>query len=149
MSDYQRKTLAPLADVGSPAPLPQDLFGLTDASLADVEAAIGTPAATQLGYLNTGFFPVVVPAPIPPQAVTQVQYRLAADDLGHLADLTDAATNLGGDHLIRWQTQVVLQPTDQWLIDIAITEAGLTQAEYDAIFAAALAQQDTLRNLLI
>lgn len=146
MADYQRKTLVPLADVGPPGPLPGDLEGLADTSLADIELAVGTPAATELGYLNTGFFPVG--APVPPAAVTQVQYRLAAESLGFLLTLDAAATTAGGDTEIRWLNTVVLLPTDAWLITLVTVDAGLTMGDFTAIFAAAEGFPDALRTAL-
>lgn len=51
--DYQRKRLADSQPVGSPGPVPADLQGLSDASLADLN---WTDAF--LGYQGQGFFPV-------------------------------------------------------------------------------------------
>ena len=61
---YQRKTL-PSTLMGDPAPLPAELVGLSDASLADLSAAV-PDAAEQLGYAGQGFFPFTPPAPEPP-----------------------------------------------------------------------------------
>src|SRR3954462_6404643 len=110
---YQRKTLVPLADVGLPGNLPPDLDGLADSSLADIETAVGVAAATQLGYLNTGFF--LVPTPPIETSVTQVQYRLGADSLGHLTLLAGSASAAGGEIEIRWDSQVVIAPGEAWL----------------------------------
>lgn len=145
---YQRVELIPPLDVGDPGPLPVDLQGLDDASLADVTAAVGVDAATQLGYLNTGFLPVEVPSPPSDQAVTQVQYRLGADSLGHLTLLESSAATAGGDIAIRWGSQVVIEPGEAWLNQLVLVEAGLTQLDYDAIFAAARGEPDPLRNAL-
>jgi len=60
---YQRKTL-PSTNMGNPAPLPAELVGLSDASLADLTAALGV-AAGELGFDGQGFFPVTPPPPEP------------------------------------------------------------------------------------
>jgi hypothetical protein len=66
---YQRKTL-PDTLMGAPAPLPAELVGLSDASLADLSAAV-PEAAQELGYAGQGFFPVV-PDPPPPPVVDEL-----------------------------------------------------------------------------
>jgi hypothetical protein len=60
---YQRKTL-PSTLMGDPAPLPAALVGLSDASLADLSAALGV-AAGELGFDGQGFFPFTPPPPEP------------------------------------------------------------------------------------
>jgi len=64
MTLYQRKTL-PSILMGVPAPLPAELVGLSDASLADLSAAV-PEAAQELGYAGQGFFPVEPDPPTPP-----------------------------------------------------------------------------------
>ncbi|MCA3505093.1 MAG: hypothetical protein IOD05_17940 [Rhodobacter sp.] len=66
---YQRKTL-PSTLIGDPAPLPAELVGLSDASLADLSAAV-PEAAQELGYAGQGFFPVQ-PDPPPPPVVDEL-----------------------------------------------------------------------------
>jgi hypothetical protein len=61
---YQRKTL-PSTNMGDPAPLPAALVGLSDASLADLSAALGV-AAGELGFDGQGFFPFTPEPPAPP-----------------------------------------------------------------------------------
>ena len=61
---YQRKTL-PSTNMGDPAPLPAALVGLSDASLADLSAALGV-AAEELGFDGQGFFPFTPEPPAPP-----------------------------------------------------------------------------------
>jgi len=61
---YQRKTL-PDTLMGDPAPLPAELVGLADASLADLSAALGV-AADETGFAGQGFFPFTPPPPPPP-----------------------------------------------------------------------------------
>lgn len=66
---YQRQTLAG-DDVGEPGPLPADLVGLTDESLADLSWA--SPA---LGYSDAKFIPVEVADPAPtPLRVTKIGF---------------------------------------------------------------------------
>jgi len=60
---YQRKTLSTGENIGKPAALPLELVGLTDASLADLSAAVPL-AAPELGYEDQGFMPVS-PDPAP------------------------------------------------------------------------------------
>ncbi|MCA6236810.1 MAG: hypothetical protein IM651_03360 [Phenylobacterium sp.] len=69
MSLYQRKTL-PSTLLGDPAPLPAALVGLSDASLADLSAALGV-AAQELGFDGQGFFPFTPPPP-PPAPVDEL-----------------------------------------------------------------------------
>ena len=66
---YQRKTL-PDALIGDPAPLPAELVGLADASLADLSAALGV-AADETGFAGQGFFPFT-PEPPPPPPVDEL-----------------------------------------------------------------------------
>jgi hypothetical protein len=69
MTLYQRKTL-PSTLMGDPAPLPAALVGLSDASLADLTAALGV-AASELGFDGQGFFPFT-PDPPPPAPVDEL-----------------------------------------------------------------------------
>ena len=64
---YQRKTL-PDTLMGDPAPLPAELVGLSDESLADLSAAL-PDSADERGYAGQGFFPVEPP---PPPAVDEL-----------------------------------------------------------------------------
>jgi len=66
---YQRKTL-PDTNMGNPAPLPAELVGLSDDSLADLSAALGV-AADETGYAGQGFFPFT-PEPPPPPPVDEI-----------------------------------------------------------------------------
>ena len=66
---YQRKTL-PSTNMGDPAPLPAALVGLSDASLADLSAALGV-AADETGFAGQGFFPFT-PEPPPPPPVDEL-----------------------------------------------------------------------------
>ena len=66
---YQRKTLPDFL-IGDPAPLPAELVGLADVSLADLSAAV-PDAAVELGYEGQGFFPFT-PEPPPPPPVDEL-----------------------------------------------------------------------------
>jgi len=66
---YQRKTL-PDTLIGDPAPLPAELVGLSDDSLADLSAALGV-AADETGFAGQGFFPFT-PEPPPPPPVDEL-----------------------------------------------------------------------------
>jgi hypothetical protein len=66
---YQRKTL-PDTLMGDPAPLPAELVGLADDSLADLSAALGV-AADETGFAGQGFFPFT-PEPPPPPPVDEL-----------------------------------------------------------------------------
>jgi hypothetical protein len=66
---YQRKTL-PDTLIGDPAPLPAELVGLADDSLADLSAALGV-AADETGFAGQGFFPFT-PEPPPPPPVDEL-----------------------------------------------------------------------------
>lgn len=135
--NYQRVTLAPSADVDVPAPLPADLLGLTDDSLADVPAAIGTEAATQLGYLNTGFLPVAdPPPPTPPVVVTNAQLRIALSDAALLDDMNTAVSaSPDPNDDIRWVFNNAFNINDPIII-AAMNSVGINRP---AIFAAAQA----------
>jgi hypothetical protein len=90
---YQRKTL-PSILMGVPAPLPAELVGLSDASLADLSAAV-PEAAQELGYAGQGFFPVEPDPPTPPppsRVLNKVDFarlftqaeRIAIDDAANI-----------------------------------------------------------------
>lgn len=68
MIQYQRKLLSDMSDVGSPGPLPGPIANLADADLANLPHALG-PAAAELGFTNTGFFPVDVSVTPPSRRV--------------------------------------------------------------------------------
>lgn len=58
---YQRKDNVAGTLIGQPAPLPAELVGLEDASLADLSWV-----DEALGYSGQGFTPVADPEPEPP-----------------------------------------------------------------------------------
>lgn len=85
MTLYQRRRL-PSTDIGSPGPLPKDLIGLKDQSLADLGWT--DPA---LGYRGFGFFPVPDPVVQPPAKVV----RVSKIDFSRLLTLPERAALLG------------------------------------------------------
>lgn len=133
---YQRFTLDPPADVGPPGPLPPELMGLADVSLMDLEAAIGVPAATQLGYLNTGFTLVVDPPPIPEGMVSKVQLFLAAFQLSILDDLIAGQGVLPTELRIIWDWTTYFYREQPLILAIA-AQIGLDDAALDDLFALA------------
>lgn len=64
MLRYQRKLLIDGSDIGAPGPLPHELVGLLDESLADLSAALPAVNCDDLGIAGQGFFPVDAPDPI-------------------------------------------------------------------------------------
>jgi hypothetical protein len=63
---YQKRLLAGSVDQGEPGPLPADLVGLSDASLANLDWTY-----EPLGYRGYGFFPIL--EPIVPLSITNYQ----------------------------------------------------------------------------
>lgn len=90
---YQRKTL-PDTLMGSPAPLPAELVGLSDACLADLSAAV-PDAAVELGYEGQGFFPYTPPPPPPPPVdeLNMVDFLRLFTQAERIAILEAAKTN--------------------------------------------------------
>lgn len=136
MVEYQRKTLIPLADVGVPGLLPADLLGLADESLADLPLAVGVEACAELGYLNTGFFPVGTPDPPGGVFVSTVQLRIATNDLGFLPTIEAAAAGMPLNEQIRFQYSSAFSRTMAVVVALQIA-SGLSEADFDDIFALA------------
>lgn len=136
--NYQRVTLVPPADIDIPQPLPPELVGLDDASLANVEAAIGVEAATQLGYLNTGFLPVADPPPLPPPAtlVPNSQVRIALLNAGLLDDVETAVGSLSPEDQIAWVYNSAFR-IDSPVIAHAAASVGIGHPALLAVFLAA------------
>lgn len=135
---YQRVQLSTSTNVGASAPLPDDLFGLENESLADIEAAVGHDAAAQLGYLDTGFFPAPELPVVPPNIVTNSAFRMAASDAGKLDDIDAGIAALGDPNAtIAWQYNSVfdLNAAPSFL-HLAGLQVGLDDAELAALFAA-------------
>lgn len=99
---YQRKQLSDGSNIGAPGPLPAELRGLADVSLADLSWA-----DPRLGYAGHGF--VFVPDPPPPpnrrfaplaflQRLTEAEriaIRTAAKTDGKVEDLLDLIDHAG------------------------------------------------------
>jgi hypothetical protein len=139
MTDYQRKTLVPLANVGLPGPVPHDLDGLMDVSLADVTLAVGVPAATQLGYLNTGFFPV----PAPPTGVTvnAGAFRVALRRAGVQVQFQNAVNALGNEFKDWYDHQPTFTLGDVFITAVGVQAGGAVQSGMAANFAVAASAQ--------
>jgi hypothetical protein len=134
MALYQRKTLVPLANVGPPAELPLDLQGLQDVSLADLPVAIGTPAATQLGYLNTGFFPAAV---INPLTVGNGALRVALRRAGVQAQFQSAVNALGNEFKDWYDHQPTFTLGDVFITAVGAQAGGAVLSGMAANFAVA------------
>ena len=93
MTLYQRKTL-PSTLMGNPAPLPAELVGLSDESLADLSASV-PEAAQELGYAGQGFFPVPPPPPPPPvvDELNKIDFLRLFTQAERIAIRTAAKTN--------------------------------------------------------
>jgi hypothetical protein len=132
---YQRMTLVPLANVGPPGDLPDDIDGLADVSLADLEAAIGVPAATQLGYLNTGFFPVVPPVMNP--QVGNGALRVALRRAGLQGQFQTAVNGLGNEFKDWYDHQPTFTVGDGFIIAVVAAAGGALPGQIAAIFTVA------------
>lgn len=135
---YQRKTL-PSTNIGNPAPLPDDIANLDDASLAALTAALG-PAADELGYAGQGFFPVADPPPAPviPQIVSRMQAKMALSNAGLLAGVESAVAAGTAATQIYWSDAPEFHRDHPVLLALA-TELGLSSGQVDALFTAASA----------
>ena len=88
MPRYQRILLATGEPSGDPGPLPPELVGLADETLADLQAHLDPDAASQLGYADAGFLPVPDPPPVPPRPELPKSVVTArVDALGKSADV--------------------------------------------------------------
>lgn len=141
MLAYQRRTLNPVADVGPPGDLPRNLRGLSDASLANLPAALHPQAITALGYANTGFFPVEVADPVViPEAVTRLQFTVALQAMGAYDNVAAAITAMPTNNPIKlyFLNAAVFRRDDERLIAFG-TYMNQSAAQVDAIFVAAAA----------
>lgn len=134
MADYQRIQLDPYEEIGPPGPLPLDLQGLQDVSLADLPLAVGEAACAELGYLNTGFIPTPVPTPV--GMVSKVQLFLAAHQLAILDDLIAGQGVLPTELRIIWDWTTYFYRQQPLILAIA-AQVGLDDAALDELFALA------------
>lgn len=137
---YQRKTLVPLANVGLPGDLPANLQGLAAVSLANLPLAIGTPAATELGYLNTGYFLVGDPTLNP--LVGAGAFRVALRRAGLNVQFQNAVNSLGNEFKDWYDNQPYFTVSDGFIIAVVAAAGGGMPAAMPGIFtvAAGLAQ---------
>jgi hypothetical protein len=133
---YQRKTL-PNTNIGNPGPLPSDIAGLEDASLANLSAALG-PAADELGYAGQGFFFVADPPPAPviPQVVSRMQAKMALQNAGLLASVESTVAAGTAATQIYWADAPDFHRDHPVLLSLA-TALNLSSAQVDALFTAA------------
>jgi hypothetical protein len=132
---YQRKTLVPLANVGPVAQLPANILGLADSSLANLPLAIGTPAATELGYLNTGFFPDVPPIVNP--TVGNGAFRVALRRAGLQANFQSGVNSLGNEFKDWYDNQPTFTVGDGFVTAVVAAAGGALPAQIAAIFVVA------------
>lgn len=133
---YQKRTLAPPANVGNPAPLPQALVGLSDVSLADLPTALHPQAVAKLGLANTGYVPVVIVDV--PQTVTRLQLTTAFRDAGVYNAVANAINALPNTDPVKvyFLNAATFGRQDQRMLDFA-TAMNQTAAQVDAFFIAA------------
>ena len=136
---YQRKTLVPLANVGPPGLLPANLLGLTDVSLANLPVAIGAPAATELGYLNTGFFPVADPILNP--LVGAGAFRVALRRAGLQTQFQNAVNALGNEFKDWYDHQPYFTLGDVFITAVVAQAGGALAANITAIMLVAASAQ--------
>ncbi len=74
--NYQRILVADQSEIGEPGPLPPELVGLSDESLADLSAALNADACDVLGFTGQGFLPVPDPEPpAPPRNISAIAFK--------------------------------------------------------------------------
>jgi hypothetical protein len=135
--DYQEVTVPGNVPVGVPAPLPLDLVGLADVSLADLTPAIGVPAATQLGYLNTGYLPVPPPSPTPHFTVSAGALRIALDRVGLLNDFNSAVNGLSQEFDLWWDHQPTFTLGSLFILAVMAEAGPPLSDDMEAVFVAA------------
>lgn len=137
MIQYQQIVVSTQAAVGQPGPLPAHLHGLSDASLANLAAALNAQAVTQLGLQDTGFLPVVVADP-PPASINRLQFVTALQNAGKYNAVNTAISALAVTDPTRiYFTQTLnFGRSDPRLVAFAAA-MGQTPAQVDALFVAA------------
>lgn len=135
---YQQIVVSTAANVGVPGPLPAMLRGLSDASLANLPAALNPAAVAALGLADTGYTPVVT-ADVP-QTVNRLQFVTALQNAGkYNAVSTSIAALLVTDPTRIYFTQALnFGRQDPRLLAFAASQ-GQTAAQMDALFTAAAA----------
>lgn len=135
---YQKRTLVPAADVGAPGPLPAHLRGLSDASLADLPAALSPGAITELGLANTGYVPVVIPDPVVFPVLTRPQLILGLKAVNRLAAMRSAAGGLPADDeaQVYFKEGSAFRRDDPRLEVVRLAAGTVTPTHLDNAFAA-------------
>lgn len=136
MIQYQQIKLSTSANVGVPGPLPPHLVGLSNASLADLPAALNPAAVAALGLANTGYITVIT-ADVP-QIITRLQFITALKDAGTYAAVAAAIGALAVADPIRiyFLNADRFNRTDARLLAFAAS-MGQSAAQVDALFIAA------------
>lgn len=128
---WQRQTLAG-ENVGEPGPLPDNLVGLTEDSLADLSWA-----DPSVGYADTAFVPVeVADAPMVPQVISRMQAKqvlLATDRLGAV----DAVMATQPANVQLYWSDASHFHRSHPIIEQMGGALGLTSDDLDALFIAA------------
>lgn len=93
MLDYQKRQLAGMVDVGDPGPLPDDLVGLADADLANLDWTY-----EPLGYHGYGFFPI---DNFVPYIISRLQFITALQLDGSYESVADAILAKAVDDPVR------------------------------------------------
>ncbi len=138
---YQKRTLVPAADVGAPGPLPHHLRGLSDASLADLPAALNAGAVTELDLANTGYVPVVIPDPVVFPVLTRPQLILGLKAVNRLAAMRTAVAGLPADDeaQVYFKEGAAFRRDDPRLEVIRLAAGTVTPTHLDNAFAAGAA----------
>ena len=136
MLQYQKITVSTSANVGGPGPLPVALRGLSDASLANLPAALDPQAVALLGLADTGFLPVVT-ADVP-QSVNRLQFVTALQNAGKFAAVNTAINALAATD----PTRIYFLNTHNFgrqdaRLTAFATAMGQSAAQVDALFTAA------------
>jgi hypothetical protein len=136
MLQYQRIVVSTQANVGQPGALPPARVGLSDASLANLPAALNPQAVTLLGLADTGFLPVVT-ADVP-QTVTRLQFVTALQNAGSYTAVASAinALPVGDPVRLYFLNTAIFTRTDPRLLAFAAS-MGQSAAQVDAVFTAA------------
>jgi hypothetical protein len=138
MIAYQRKILSTATNIGNAGTLPDELFGLTNESLADLSWT--DPA---LGYGGQGFVPVYAPAP--PSIPAQVPMYKARKVLiihGLTSAIEDALAGMTGEAgdlaRVDWEYAPNLVRYSP-LVENLANAVGLTSDQIDALVIEAAA----------
>lgn len=135
MSLYQRKLLADMSDIGSPAALPDAISALSDAALADLSATF-PEAAPELGFAGEGFFPVADPPPAPVMIISPYDFLNLLKQSERVAILTAATTDMA---MADWMN--MLNHVSLVHLDDPKTIAGVDALEAATLIAAGRAAQ--------